>query len=138
MDISTYQLNTVLRVYGNQLRQGRISSTQSSSGSQRAPDIVTISAGTKREAVIEKVSSDMLERITKNGPQSQEEKEVFQKLQDEYGQELLISEKNGGNFKFKAIDETGSTTVELPPETSDNLLGKLQEHIRTTVSQNMI
>ncbi len=137
MDISTYQINTVLRVYGNQLRQGRISS-QSNSGNQRAPDMVTISAGTKRDTVIEKVSSDMLDRIAEKGPQSQDEREVFQKLQDEYGQRLLISKKNGDEFEFKAIDETGSTTIEIPPETSENLLSTLQEHIRTTVSQNMI
>lgn len=137
MDISTYQVNNVLRVYGNQLRQGRISS-QSNSGNQRLPDMVTISSGTKKDAVIDKVSSDMLEQIAKNGPQNHDENEAFQKLQDEYGQPLIMCKKNENKFEFKAIDETGSTTIGIPAETSGNLLEKLKEHIRTTVSKNMI
>jgi hypothetical protein len=137
MGISTYQINNVLRVYGNQLRQGRFAG-QTSSENKRSPDMVTITAGSKRDAVIEKVSTDMLERIGQNGPQSQDEKNAFQKLQDDYGQRLIMSQKNGNEFEFKAIDETGSTVSDIPVATSDNLLEKLQAHIRATVSQNMI
>jgi len=100
--------------------------------------MVTITAGSKRDAVIEKVSADMLERIGQNGPQSQDEKNAFQKLQDEYGQRLIMSKKNGTGYEFKAIDETGSAVSQIPMATSDALLEKLQAHIRTTVSQNMI
>ena len=137
MVISTYQINNVLRVYGNQLRQGRISS-QTNSRSQRTPDMVTISAGNKRDAVIEKVSTDMLDRIAKNGPQSHDEQQVFQQLQDEYGQPLLMSKKDGNKFEFKAIDDAASATFEISEESSDELLEKLKENIRNTVSQNMI
>ena len=137
MVISTYQINNVLRVYGNQLRQGRISS-QTRPGYQRTPDMVTITAGNKRDAVIEKVSTDMLDQIARNGPQSHDEKQAFEKLQDEYGHPLILSRKNGNEFKFKAIDDTGTTTLEISEETSGELLEKLKEHIRNTVSQNMI
>ena len=137
MDISTYQVSNVLRVYGNQLRQGRISS-QSNSGNQRAPDVVNLSTGNKKDAVIDKVSSDMLTQIAQNGPQNYDEKEAFEKLQNEYGQRLIMSRKNGNEFEFKAIDETGSTAIELPAEMSETLLENLKTHIRTTVTQNMI
>lgn len=137
MVISTYQINNVLRVYGNQLRQGRISS-QTRPGNQRTPDMVSISAGNKRDAVIEKVSTDMLDQIAKNGPQSHDEKQAFEKLQDEYGHPLILSRKNGNEFEFKAIDDTGTTTLEISEETSGELLEQLKGHIKNTVSQNMI
>jgi len=137
MDISTYQVSNVLRVYGNQLRNGRISS-QSHSGRHTPRDMVTISSGTKRDAVIEKVSSEMLEEIVKNGPQNPDEKEAFKKIQDEHGHPLILSKNNKNKFEFKAIDETGSKTIDIPADMSDDLLEKLKEQIRTTVSKNMI
>lgn len=137
MVISTHQINSVLRVYGNQLRQGRLSS-QTNTGTQRSPDMVTISAGAKRDAVIEKVTGDMLNRIAQNGPESQEEKEAFDTLQKKYGQKLIMSKKNGDEFQFKTIDEDGLSTIDIDAETSQTLTDALKEQLRTTVNENMI
>ena len=83
MVISAYQVNNVLRVYGDQLRQNRIPNTPKSSGT-RSPDKISISNKAKRKAVVEKIASDIVEKITHYGPHENVEKEVFQKLEDEY------------------------------------------------------
>jgi len=62
MVISAYQVNNVLRVYGNQLRQSRFSKMLNT-GNTRLPDMISISAGAKRKAIIDKVASNVIEKI---------------------------------------------------------------------------
>jgi hypothetical protein len=137
MVISTYQLNTVLRVYGNQLRQGRMS-PHTNTGQTRSPDSVNITAGTRREAVIEKVVSGMMERIAGNGPQNPDEMTAFSQLEQEFGQSLILSRNSGNQFQFKAVSDNGSTAFDIPTETSNQLVDQLNTYLTDIVSQNMI
>ena len=137
MVISTYQVNNVLRVYGDQLRQNRLSS-KAKTGENSAPDRLDISTGAKRKAVIEKVASSVVERIVKYGPQDEMEKEVFKKLQDSYGAPLVIDEGHPEELLFKVIDEEGETINALSIEDSSFLTHKLMEITRETVDRNMI
>ena len=138
MVISTYQINSVLRVYGNQLRQGRLSSSQAGGSARRTPDTVTISAGDKRDAVIEKVTAEMMERIARNGPESQEEKAAFDTLEKKYGQKLIMSKNTSGEFEFKIIEDEGRSTRGMAAETSEELTDTLKKQLRATVNENMI
>lgn len=137
MVISTYQLNTVLRVYGNQLRQGRMS-PHTNTGQTRSPDSVNITAGTRREAVIEKVVSGMMERIAGNGPQNPDEMTAFSQLEQEFGQSLILSRNSGNQFQFKAVSDNGSNAFDIPTETSNHLVTQLNTYLTDIVSQNMI
>ncbi len=137
MVISAYQVNNVLRVYGDQLRQGRFSSRPKTGGT-RSPDMVSISAGAKRKAVIDKVASNVIERIAQYGPQENVEKEVVQKLENEYGAQLAISGKSPTDLIFKAIDEDGETINSLSIEDSQFLRHKLEEITKETVNKNMM
>jgi hypothetical protein len=67
MLISTYQVNNVLRVYGEQLRQNRLSDNEKS-GDARSPDKIDISSEAKRKAIVDKIASDIVDRITQFGP----------------------------------------------------------------------
>jgi hypothetical protein len=137
MIISAYQVNNVLRVYGDQLRQNRISS-RTRIGNNRTPDKINISAEAKRKVLIEKVSSGIVERITQNGPHEEVEKEVFHKLEDEYGAHLAISRKSPTDLIFKVIDENGATMNSLSIEDSNFLRHKLEEIAKDTVHKNMM
>ena len=137
MVISAYQVNNVLRVYGDQLRQNRISS-RTKIGNNRTPDKISISAEAKRKVLIEKVSSDIVERITQHGPHEEVEKEVFHKLEDEYGAHLAISRKSPTDLIFKVIDENGVTMNSLSIEDSNFLRHKLEEIAKDTVHKNMM
>ncbi len=137
MVISTYQVNNVLRVYGEQLRQNRISS-RPKNDNIRSPDKVSISAEAKRKAVIDKISSNIIDKITQYGPHDNVEKEVFQKLENEYGKNLAIAGKNPNDLIFKVIDESGETVNSLSIEDSKFLRYKLKEITKETVNKNMI
>ncbi|MCF8075204.1 MAG: hypothetical protein K9K63_02010 [Desulfotignum sp.] len=137
MVISTYQLNTVLRVYGNQLRQGRIS-PHTNTGQSRSPDSVNIAAGSKRDAVVEKVVSGMMDRIADSGPRNPDETTAFRRLEQEFGQGLILSRKNGNQFQFKAVSDTANTAIDIPAKTSDNLVERLNTYLADIVSQNMV
>jgi hypothetical protein len=137
MVISTYQVNNVLRVYGDQLRQNRLSS-KVKAGENPAPDRLDISTGAKRQAVIEKVASAVVERIVTYGPQDEMEKEVFKKLEDSYGAPLVIEQGHPEELLFKVIDGEGETINALSIEDSSFLTHKLMEITRETVDKNMI
>ncbi len=137
MVISNYQINNVLRVYGEQLRQTKISSKVKNLGAG-SPDRINISAEAKRKAVIEKITADIVEKITQFGPNNNMEREVFKKLEAEYGASLAITKKDSNELIFKVIDEDGETINSLSIEDSKFLRHKLEEITKNTVKQNMM
>jgi hypothetical protein len=137
MVISPYQVNNVLRVYGDQLRQPRVSS-RPKNGDTRLPDKISISTEAKRKAIIDKVASNIIERITQHGPHEDVEKEVFQKLKDEYGANLAVAKEGQNDLIFKVIDENGETMNSLSIEDSQFLQYKLEEIAKDTVDKNMM
>jgi hypothetical protein len=137
MVISPYQVNNVLRVYGDQLRQPRVSSNPKS-GKAHLPAKISNAGEPKRKAIIDKVASRIIERITQYGPDEDVEKEVFQKLKDEYGANLDIDRKAQNDLIFKVIDESGETIQSLSIEDSRFLSNKLKEIARDTVDKNMM
>ena len=137
MVISAYQVNNVLRVYGDQLRQNRTLGRPKGKGAG-TPDKINISSEAKRKAIIEKISETIVERITDFGPNDNIEKEVFKKLEDEYGGYLAISKNSPIDLIFKEIDENGETINSLSVEDSRILRYKLEEITKETVNKNMI
>jgi hypothetical protein len=137
MVISTYQVNNVLRVYGDQLRQNRLSGKEKG-GDVRSPDKIDISSEAKRKAIIDKIASDIVARITQYGPHENVEKDVFKKLEDEYGANLAISRNTPTDLIFKVIDGNGETINSLSVEDSQFLRYKLEEITRDVVDKNMM
>lgn len=136
MVISSYQVNNVLRVYGDQLRQGKTSKWTGESP-HSAPDRIDISGGAKRKILVERIASQIVARILSDGPRGEVEKQVFKKLQDEYGAPLSVSPKEVEGFVFKVIDEKGEALHSLSMEDSSLLTQKLKEITTETVDKNM-
>ena len=137
MVISTYRVNNVLRVYGDQLRQSRLSSKEKG-GDIRSPDKINISSEAKRKAIIDKIASDIVDKITRYGPHENVEKDVFKQLEDEYGAHLAISKNTPTDLIFKVIDGNGETINALSIEDSKFLRYKLKEITRDIVDKNMM
>jgi len=108
MAISAYQINNVLRVYGEQLRRGRISNRKRSTDTN-APDKISISARARRETIIDDMTSNIIERITQFEPHDSVEKEVFNKLESEHGEPLTNNEGRHNELIFKEINGNGET-----------------------------
>jgi hypothetical protein len=124
MVISAYQINNVLRVYGNQLRQSMISSRPEDTDTN-APERIGISAKTRRNTIIDDITSNIIERITQSAPHNNVEKEVFNKLESEHGNSLVVNEDRHNKLIFKKIDENGETINSLLIEDSKFLTNKL-------------
>ena len=137
MVISTYQVYNFLRVYGDQLRQTKIASRPKDGGT-RAPDQISISDDGKRKAVVEQIASQIVDRITRNGPHNDVEKEVFQKLEDEYGAQLAVSPEDSNEFLFKVIDEEDESIRSLSIEDSSFLSHKLKEITKEAVDKSIM
>jgi hypothetical protein len=128
MVISAYQINNVLRVYGEQLRRGRISNRQRSTDTN-SPDKITISASARRETIIDDITSNIVERITHFEP--------HENVESEYGKPLPNNEGRQKEFIFKEIDENGETINSFSLEDSKFLTNKLKEITKETVEKNM-
>ncbi|MFO7554776.1 MAG: DVU0524 family FlgM-associated protein [Desulfobacterales bacterium] len=136
MVIKAYQVNNVLRVYRDQLRQSRVSTERKSSDTE-LPDRIGISAKARRNKIIDNITANIVDKITQYGPYNKVEKEVFEKLESEYGGNLAISEDNPNGFIFKEIDENGETINSLSIEDSKFLTNKLKEITKETIDKNM-
>ena len=136
MVLSAYHVNNVLRVYGDQLRQSKISSRPKNVNST-LPDRITISSNARRKTIIDNITSNIIDKITQFGPQDNVEKEVFEKLENEYGGHLTISGDNPNKLIFKEISEHGETINSLSIEDSFFLTNKLKEITEETINKNM-
>lgn len=100
MGISEYQINNVLRVYGEQLRRGRISNRKRSIDTN-APDKISISARARRETITDDITSNIVERITHFEP--------HENVESEAGRPSPKNEGRHDRLVFKEIDEYGET-----------------------------
>ena len=138
MHISTYQVNNVLRAYGKQLSLSKRGARNKNVMPPNLSDSITISAEARRKAIIEKVTTDIVERIVRFGPQDVTEQEAFRELEDEYGNNLVLEEDKGPELVFKVIDkDKGEETRTLSIEDSKVLRDRLEEITKTKVDANM-
>ena len=136
MLITAYQVNNVLRVYGDQLRQGRVSIRPKNTDAG-LPDRISISTKARRKTIIDNITTNIVDKITQYGPHDKVEKEVFEKLENEYGGHLAISGEDSNGLIFKEIDENGETINSLSIEDSNLLKKKLMEITVETIDKNM-
>jgi len=124
MVISEHHINNVLRVYGDQLRQGMISSRPEDTDTSE-PEKIGISAKSRRETILDDITSNIIERITQSVPHDNVEKEVFKKLRSEHEKPLAINEDRHNKLIFKEIDENSETINSLSIKDSRFLSNKL-------------
>ena len=136
MLITAYQVNNVLRVYGDQLRHSRVTSRPKDTDAG-LPDRISISAKARRKTIIDNITNNIVDKITQYGPYEKVEKEVFEKLENEYGGHLAIVGDNPNGLIFKEIDENGETINSLSIEDSHFLTNKLKEITEETIDNNM-
>ncbi len=135
MVISSYHVNNVLRVYGDQLRQSKLSNRPKNSKIS-SPDRINISDKAKRKAIVTKIASEIVEKIANFEPQENVEEEVSKNLENEYGVQVDITRKSPNDLLFKIIDESGETLNSLSIENSEFLRYKLEEVNKETAEKS--
>ena len=98
--ITSYQISNVLRVYGEQLRRGRISNRQRSTDTN-SPDKISISVRARRETIVDDITSNIVERITLF--------ESHENVESDHVKPSPNNEDRYDKLTFKEIDENGET-----------------------------
>ena len=130
MYIQSYQIHNVLNVYRKQLSQGP--GAKATQGSAKSPthDRVEISANKQRQALIDQVSTEIVDRIAQYSPQNQFEEAVTRQLDQTRtnGNGSSNSEKREVEFTYTTIDENDQkTTNSLPIQRFSPLIGQETE-----------
>ncbi|MEA1968521.1 MAG: DVU0524 family FlgM-associated protein [Thermodesulfobacteriota bacterium] len=139
MQISSYQIQNVLKVYSRQLSQGKILARNKDIGrGQTSADNVNISSEGKRAAVIDKVAASIVDKITTAGPKEEMEQKITSQIEKEIGQKINFTEKKEEKFSYTTIDENNNKTVKtLSVEDSDFVIKRMTELARKAADNNM-
>lgn len=138
MLIPSHQIHNVLKVYGKQLSQTRMLERQKELDRKQPMDHVNISAEAKRQSIIDKVAADIVDRITRSGPQDEVEKGIIDRLEGELGQSVSFSPRREDKFVFNVINGNNEkTTNTLEVENSMFLIKRLEQLAKEAVDKNM-
>ena len=114
-------------------------------GKSAKSDKINISAEGKRQAIIDKVATDIVERITHSGPRDDIEREIITKLEDEIGQNIDFKANRDDNteyqsheFVFNVIGKNNEkTTSTLHINDARALMQRLEQLAKEAVDRNM-
>jgi hypothetical protein len=140
MQISSYQINNVIKVYSRQVSQNRVISRQKNLGANERPsmDRINISVEGKRQTVIDKVSSDILNKLTRHGPSNDSEHQIIDRLNTEFGKQVQVNNRSKDKFVFNFIGENNEKiTSSLSVEDSKLVSKRLEEIVKEVVNNNM-
>jgi hypothetical protein len=127
MYVPSYQMHNVLNVYSKQLKQNVSSGNHNPTG--RMPtDRENLTPEGKRQATIEKVSKDILNKITRFGSLAQTRQKITADNAMIPNNESPADEKQETKFVFNAIDSINQKiTNTLSVEDSGFLIQKLEQ-----------
>jgi hypothetical protein len=110
MQIPAYQIHNVLKAYSKQVSQNKLNAKAHSSGMSNTPvDKISISAEGKKQGIIDKVAADIVQKITQNESGQKIEKDLVDKLEQEFSQKINFSDSSEKNFSYYEIDGSSKT-----------------------------
>lgn len=138
MQIPSYQIQNVLKVYSRQLSQGKIlSRNKFSQANKISADNVTLSSEGKRKAIIDKVAASIVDRIITEGPKEKSEEKITSQIEQELGKKINFS-KDKNQFTYTVIDENNEKiTHTLSVEDSNFIVRRMTELAREVADSNM-
>ena len=127
MAISTYHIHNVLRTYSRQLSKSRRRRRKEGDARRRGADWISICARARRKAVIDKVTSDIVNRIIRKSPRNDTQREISRQVEDQGGNGSSMK-KEDSELSFKLINkEKGEVIRTIFIEGSKFLKDKLEE-----------
>ena len=128
MFVPSYQMHNVLNVYSKQLRHNMTSGNKKNSSEKLPVDQVSLTPEGKRRATIEKVSKDILEKITRFGTQNGVDQQPREHAKEGVENEAAIDDTKDSTFVFNVIDAINQkrrNTVSV--ENSSFLIKRLEQ-----------
>ena len=128
MYVPSYQMHNVLNVYSNQLRQNMVSAGKSKLPAKPQSDRIHLSPEAKRQAMIEKVSKDILDKISRYDSlnESRQRSTEYENINSDIG--ALPRKTEEKTFVFNAIDSINQkSTNTLSVDDSSFLIQRLEQ-----------
>lgn len=138
MQIPSYQIQNVLKVYSRQLSQGKLLSKNKFGNSEKvSADSVSISSEGKRQAIIDKVAASIVDRIITEGPKEKNEAQITDQIEKELGKKIDFT-KGKNQFTYTTVDENNNKIVQtLSVEDSRFVVERMTELARQVADTNM-
>ena len=138
MNIPSYQIHNVLNVYTRQLSENRGLSGQSFLGKGVSADKINLSTEERCRAIIEKVATGIVDRVTRFGPQDNINHELSNPLQPNIPKDIDFDLPKETEFVFNVIDRHNEKrTQSLSVDDSRCLMRRLEELAMGAVEQKM-
>ncbi len=129
MFIPSYQMHNVLNVYSKQLKQNIASANRKNLSAKLPTDQVSLTPKGKRLATMEKVSQDILEKISRLGTRNGDEKPPVERAkEDGVETEAAANDAQETTFVFNVIDTINQKRKNtLSVEDSSFLIKRLEQ-----------
>ncbi len=117
MYIHNYQIHNVLNAYRKQLSQipGKGNAERPPHTASVPKDMVALSSQGQQPAIVNKISAEIVDRITQSGPQNQFDHAVAKHLDEPPTERPMETGYPGIEFAYTLIDEQNrKTTHKLP------------------------
>ena len=131
MNVPSYQMHNVLNVYCRQLKQNMASDGRTRRPSKPTADQVDQTTEEKRRATIEKVSQDILDKITRYGSRKDNQQQIVESLQIPSAKKPMPHSAVNETFVFNAIDTINQKSKNsISVDDSSFLLQRLEQLAR--------
>ena len=140
MHIPSYQINNVIKVYSRQISQNRLAEKQKSLGLEqpKSSDSITISEEGKRQTIRNKVSEDILGRITSYGHKDDGDQDTVDSASHGFDGEFKGYNSKENQFIFNFISGNNEkVTGTLSVEDSKIVSRRLEQLARETTDRNL-
>lgn len=128
MFVPSYQMHNVLNVYSRQLRHNMASVNKKSLSEKLPADQVSLTPEGKRQATIERVSKDILEKISRLGSGNGVDQQPTERAKDGVEKETAADDGKETTFEFNVIDTINQKRRNtLSVEDSSFLIKRLEQ-----------
>lgn len=128
MFVPSYQMHNVLNVYSKQLRDSMTSGNRKNLSEKLPADPVSLTLEGKRQATLEKVSKDILKKITRFGTQNGVDQQPTERATERVEKEIGVDDTEESTFVFNVIDTINQKRRNtLSVEDSSFLIKRLEQ-----------
>jgi len=137
MQIPSYQIQNVLKVYSRQFSQGKLlDKNKFNDANKVSADNVNISSEGKRQAIIDKVASNIVDKIINEGPNEKDKTQITDQIEKELGKNIDFT-KGRNQFTYTSVDENNNKVVQnLSVEDSKFIVERMTELARQVADSN--
>jgi len=138
MVITSYQIQNVIADYSKRIGRSRLPRPDRTDDPRAPRDKISLSAQGKREAVIERVAANIVDRITRYGPQEDVDHQIVGRLRDEIQRDGDTVDSGALEFVFNVFDDAhAKQTNTLSAKDSSTMIRRLEALAKETVDRNM-